>query len=66
MIPEQYYHSDIGEYYTYGIKVIGADYSEALHDVSVCRELVEGMVDVFNQYQVSPVHLHDVVEDLLP
>lgn len=59
-------HIEIGKYHTYGIEVNGREYAEILHDVSIDRETVNRMVGLFNEYQLSPIHLKDAVTDLLP
>lgn len=65
VILEKCYQSDIGQYHTYGIRVTGSNYEEIIHDVSVCKETVAWMTELFNLHQLSPVHLKDAVEDLL-
>lgn len=66
IIHEKCFHIDLGEYFTYGIKATYLQHVTVLHDVSVCEEFVAGMTRLFNRYQLSPEHLRDVVEDMLP
>ena len=66
LISENYIHIDLGEYHTYGIQVRGFNFSEILHDVSPCKDTVVRMTEFFNKYQLSPIHLKDAVEDMLP
>lgn len=37
-----------------------------IHDISPNRLTVEDMIEVFNNEKLSPIHLYDAVEDLLP
>lgn len=66
VISENWMHIDLGEYATYSIQVTGDGSTEKLHDVSVSKETVDWMVELFNKYQLSPIHLQNAVEDLLP
>ena len=52
--------------FTYGIEII--DYnnkSEAISDISINKEEVIKMIDILAKNVVSPVHLKDIVEDML-
>jgi|GEM_PF-1679069 len=66
IVPENFFQLELGEYSTYGIQVITPDYIEILHDVSVCKKTVERLVRLLNYYQVSSIHLYDVIMDMLP
>lgn len=66
VVPEKCYHINLGEYDTYGIEVTGSEFSMVVHDVSVCKNITNNLVEMFNQYQLSPVHLEDAVRDMLP
>ncbi|MBQ8300402.1 MAG: hypothetical protein IJX57_00310 [Clostridia bacterium] len=46
----------------YGIRYNDEYYIE---DISADREKTEQMVEMFNRLELSPCHLHDVVEDML-
>lgn len=63
--PEKLHHPDLGEYSTYGIRIVSSDDMEILHDVSVCENSVNYIVKMINQYHLSPIHLYDVVVDML-
>ena len=61
----------LGRYETYGISVsvqTEQGYREIcqLHDVTTSHQLACILVERFNQLQLSPIHLREVVEDLLP
>lgn len=63
-------HPIIGTYIGWGIKAYvytDEQWSVAgvLHDIATDREQVAGMAERLNRNQVQPVHLMDVVEDLL-
>ena len=66
VLPENFHQLELGEYRTYGIQIITSDHVDILHDVSACKELTAHIVALLNHYQVSPVHLYDVVVDMLP
>lgn len=66
VIPERCYHIVLGEYNTYGIKVTGSEFAMVLHDVSVCKDIADNFVEMFNKYQLSPVHVEEVIMDMLP
>lgn len=66
LVPERLYHPDLGEYHTYGVRVTAPEYTNILHDVSACKQTAEWIVEQLNRHQVAPVHLYDIVTDLLP
>lgn len=66
IVPEDLYQLELREYHAYGIQVIASDHTDILHDVSVCKKTAERIVELLNHYQVSPIHLYDVVTDMLP
>ena len=62
---------DIGKYTSYGIKVFEiSDTGErcivSLSDVSTEKAFVEAFAHLCNKEKLSPLHLFDVAEDLLP
>lgn len=65
LLTEDLYHSDLGEYRTYGILVTALDCMDILHDVSICKKEVDYMVKALNRHKLSPIHLNDVVMDML-
>jgi len=66
IVSENLYQLELGEYHAYGIQIIAPDRMDVLHDVSVCKKTAECVVALLNHYEVSPVHLYDVVLDFLP
>lgn len=60
---EKMFHEDIGEYTSYGIMLDGTDMK--IDDVSVDKGLVEEIVFKMNKYQAEPVHMMDIIEDML-
>ncbi len=54
----------IGKYDTYGIAL--EDYEDvSIEDISTNKNFVKHLVEFCNEYQVSPVHFLDVVEDAM-
>ena len=52
---------------SYGIGFIEEDMvMYAAPDVTPDRDLARKLVRLFNEHGLSPVHIHDVLEDLLP
>lgn len=71
VIPETMDDPVLGRYDTYGIqakrKVIqGWEQIELIHDVTIDRKFVSLLVSLFNRCQLSPIHLREALEDLLP
>ncbi len=60
---------ELGKYATYGLAVIdehGGQTVATIHDVSSDGETVRRMAALFTERSLSPLHVHDVVEDMLP
>lgn len=62
---------DVGSYQSYGLKVVAKrENAEALlmvvPDISVDRAFVASLAETFEREQLEPVHLSDVLEDVLP
>lgn len=60
-----------GEYRTYGIQakrraVHGWELIELIHDVTLEADLAQKLAHLFRQYQLSPLHIRDVLDDMLP
>lgn len=66
VVSEDLYRLESGKYHTYGIQLETSGCADTLHDISVCKKTAEHMVELLNHYQVSPIHLYDVVTDMLP
>ena len=70
IIAERCIHPDIGVYRSYGIhafEIIGKLIRPIaqMHDITTIQEEVETLVQLCNAYQLSPVHLPDVVADFI-
>mgnify|MGYP003479150909 FL=1 len=70
IIAERCIHPDIGVYRSYGIhafEIIGKLIRPIaqMHDITTIQEEVETLVQLCNAYQLSPVHLSDVVADFI-
>jgi len=65
VVKENLYHPDLGEYCTYGIQMKDGEYIDIIHDISTCGRTVINLAELFNRFQLSPVHLFDVVTDML-
>ena len=50
----------------YGIRLNGEYENTQVQDISCNQSVVEKLVSMCNQYQVSPCHLMDVIYDFLP
>lgn len=62
---------ELGRYDTYGIQakrrvLHGWEQIELIHDVTTDRKFADLLVNLFNRRQLSPVHLRDALEDMLP
>ena len=48
------------------ISVYGVKYEDiCIEDISTKKNTVERLVSMANQYNLSPIHLHDFVEDFV-
>ena len=70
IIAERYNHPDIGVYRSYGIhafEVTGNHIRPVtqIHDITSIQTEAETLVQLCNQYQLSPTHLNDVVNDFI-
>lgn len=53
----------IGKYTAYGVKNTAND--SVVNDVGSDIDIVSGIVSKLNQFQASPVHLHEIIENLI-
>ena len=57
----------LGDYITYGI--VATDENnliiQAVSDVSIDSDVVKNIVKLCNDYQLEPIHLLDVVDDMI-
>ena len=70
-ICESVFDPELGKYDTYGIRASrktpeGWELIEFIHDVTTEKELVKKMARLFNIHQLSPIHLREVLIDMLP
>ena len=62
------YKSKRSERITYGIAAYAEDKQTCitkLHDITSDKKALAELVSLCNRLQLSPIHLHDVVEDFL-
>ncbi len=53
----------IGKYTAYGVK--NTANNNVISDVGSNIDIVSAIVNKLNKYQVFPVHLHEIIEDLI-
>ncbi|MGN0629373.1 MAG: DUF6514 family protein [Oscillospiraceae bacterium] len=61
---------EMGEYRSFGIRACrvsesGEEDLLSVSDVSADREFAEKLVEKFNEFQLSPIHLREATEDAL-
>jgi len=56
---------EVGEYQAYGIMYTSGDETIRISDISLCKNRLEDVIDKLNRLQLMPVHILDVVEDVL-
>lgn len=61
----------LGKYRTYGIQakhrtVYGWELIEMIHDVTLEANLAQKLARLFRQHQLSPLHIRDALDDMLP
>ena len=62
-IEQIFFDESIGNYITYGIEI--TEGNRIINDVSCNREKANEIVRLMNKFQVSPIHLYEVIEDLI-
>ena len=67
VVREKIYSEDSGEYVTFGIECVDKFGKRVAFcaDVSTDGELVRGLCKAFNDGKLSPLHLADVIEDVI-
>ena len=50
---------------TYGIAAQDISVTDCIYDITADRKSLEQLVALCNRKKLSPIHLHDVVEDFL-
>ena len=53
----------IGKYTAYGVK--NTANNNVINDVGLNIDIVSAIVNKLNKYQVFPIHLHEIIEDLI-
>jgi len=62
-IKQSLFDKNIGNYITYGIEI--TDENIIVSDVSCNREKVNEIVRIINKYQASPIHIYEIIENLI-
>lgn len=70
IVREELSHPDIGDYVTYGIRILrreGASWLEVttIHDVTSEGVLASRIAELFNRYQLSPIHSMEAIDNML-
>ena len=71
MLPETCSSPELGSYLTYGIQILrkterGFEVLEHIHDITLEAALAKQLTELFFRNQLSPVHIWDVLADMLP
>jgi len=62
-IEQEFHNEDIGNYITYGIEI--TEENIIMNDVSCNKEKTENIVELINEYQASPIHLDEIIDNLI-
>ena len=62
-IEQKLFNEHIGEYITYGIEI--TEENMIVSDLSCNREKANEIVRLINMHQASPVHLYEIIEDMI-
>lgn len=62
-IEQELHNEDIGNYITYGIEI--TEENIIMDDVSCNKEKAENIVELINMHQASPIHLDEIIDNLL-
>lgn len=70
VISERYSHPDLGVYRSYGIHAFETTGMHirpvaCVHDITTIQAQAEHLAELCNRYQLSPVHLDDIIADYL-
>lgn len=71
IVAETLYDPVLGRYPTYAIQARcrtaeGLEEVALVHDVSTQMQFASRLSELFSRYQLSPMHLHDAIQDMLP
>lgn len=70
-VVKEFQHTpELGQYLTYALQASrktnqGWEAVATVHDISSEFPFVQAMAERFNRHQLSPLHLHDAIEDSL-
>ena len=66
-IKESFFSSEVGEYVSYGIRVLDSEGNEIerISDVSLNQSIVTELCEKCTKYQLDVIHMYDVIEDNL-
>jgi len=56
---------ETGQYQTYGIMYTSEKETIRVPDISLHKDRLEAIITKLNQHQLMPIHIFDVVEDVL-
>lgn len=62
-IEQKLFDESIGDYITYGIEI--TEGNKIIDDVSCNKEKAYNIIRLLNKYQVSPIHLYEVIDNLI-
>lgn len=62
-IEQEFHNEDIGNYITYGIEI--TEENIIMNDVSCNKEKAENIVELINEHQASPIHLDEIIDNLI-
>lgn len=62
-VEQMLYDDVIGKYTAYGVK--NTANNNVISDVGSNIDIVSAIVNKLNKYQVFPVHLYEIIEDLI-
>lgn len=62
-IKQELHNKDIGNYITYGIEI--TEENIIMNDVSCNKEKAENIVELINEHQASPIHLNEIIDNLI-
>lgn len=66
-VKELRYSPELGRYLTYGIRALEGGRPVAhIHDIAADGHFVQRLAEDFCFHHLSPLHLQDVIEDMLP
>lgn len=65
-VTQTFKNQELGEYISFGISAMQNDtIIKTISDISLNIDTVNKMTELFNKYNLSPIHFSDAVEDLI-